>query len=157
MLDFLDILGLTVMILLRFGIPVAVLAVAAHFLKRLDARWEAEARDSAEAAKTAEQPTATERPVAPVRPASRRAPAPGPLPTFIPPPPAKPVYQQQPGLTLGAAQPCWDSKGCSEEKKATCAAPAHPDVPCWQARLDAEGKIPDGCVECDVFQRYPLM
>jgi len=156
MLDFLDIAGLLGMILLRFGIPVAVLAIAGYFLKRLDARWEAEARASVE-----EQPAVSaevQPAVVPAVTARRpRAPAPGPLPTFIPPPPARPPVSVQPGITMAAARPCWEEKGCSDEMKATCAAPAHRDKPCWQARLDAEGKIPEQCVECDIFQTYPLM
>jgi len=154
MLDFLDIVGLTVMVLLRFGVPLALMAGAAYFLKRLDARWEAEARAS-QAVEAAEQPAIA--PQAPARPAQRRAPAPGPLPTFIPPPVDKSV-PLQPGMMMAAsAQHCWDQKGCTEDAKASCAAPANPGVPCWQAHLDAEGKIPEQCVECDVFQRYPTM
>jgi len=115
MLDFLDILGLMVMVLLRFGIPLGVMAVAAYFLKRLDARWEAEARASEEAARAAEQPAATQQPAVPARPAQpaatrqRRAPAPGPLPTFVPPPPARPIYQQ-PGLMMARRSPAGTSR-----------------------------------------------
>jgi hypothetical protein len=58
---------------------------------------------------------------------------------------------------MAASQHCWDVKGCSEAAKASCAAPTNPGVPCWQARLDAAGKIPEECVECDIFQRYPSM
>jgi hypothetical protein len=154
MLDFLDIVGLTVMILLRFGIPLALVAVAAHFLKRLDARWEAEAQAS-QATEAAEQPAVA--PQAPARPAQRRAPAPDPLATFILPPAGKSI-PLQPGMMMApAAQHCWDEKGCSETAKASCAAPAKPGLPCWQARLSAEGKIPEECVECDIFQHYPTM
>ncbi len=160
MLDFLDVVGLVVMVLLRFGVPLALMAGAAYFLKRLDARWEAEAR-AAQSAEAAEQPAialeAPALPVQPARPAQRRAPAPGPLPTFIPPPAAKSI-PLQPGMMMAAtAQHCWDEKGCTEEAMASCAVPANPGVPCWQAHLDAEGKIPEQCVECDVFQRYPTM
>jgi hypothetical protein len=48
-------------------------------------------------------------------------------------------------------------KGCNDTSKAQCAAPQHPDKPCWQARFDAEGAIPEDCVGCDIFQRYPMM
>jgi hypothetical protein len=163
MLDFLDLVGLLGMIFLRFGIPIILMAGAAYFLKRMDARWEAEAR-AAQAVEEAEQPgVAPEAPTRPAQPApvrQRRAPAPGPLPTFVPPPVDKSVPIQaaiQPGMMMAASQHCWDVKGCSEEAKASCAAPANPGVPCWQARLAADGKIPDECVECDIFQRYPTM
>ena len=163
MLDFLDLVGLLGMIFLRFGIPLILVAGAGYFLKRVDARWEAEAR-AAQAAEEGEQsgiaPEAPARPAQPARPVQRRAPAPGPLPTFVPPPAGKSVPIQtaiQPGMMMAASQHCWDVKGCSEEAKASCAAPANPGVPCWQARLDAEGRIPEACVECDIFQRYPTM
>jgi hypothetical protein len=143
------------MFFLRFGIPIILMAGAAYFLKRLDARWEAEAQAS-RALEQAEQPgIAPQAPALPVRP-TRRAPAPGPLPNFIPLPADRSV-PLQPGMMMAAAQPCWDVKGCSDNAKASCAAPANPAVPCWQARLDAEGKIPEQCVECDIFQRYPTM
>ena len=160
MLDFLDLIGLLGMVFLRFGIPVILMAGAAYFLKRLDARWEAELR-ATQSAEEGEQPAiAPEAPARPARPAQRRAPAPGPLPTFVPPPAGKSVPLQQgaqPGMMMAATEHCWDIKGCSDAAKASCAAPANPGVPCWQARLDAEGKIPEACVECDIFQRYPTM
>jgi hypothetical protein len=162
MLGFMDLMTVIGLVLLRFGVPLAIVAVAGYFLKQLDARWEAELGASAEAeAREAEQPAiAPALPARPTAPAQRRRePAPGPLPTFVPPPAISPSRQQglQPGMAMAPAQPCWDVKGCTEEAKASCAAPQHPGTPCWQARLDAEGKIPETCVECDVFQRYPTM
>lgn len=37
------------------------------------------------------------------------------------------------------------------------AAPKHPEMPCWQARFDAQIHIPEDCVNCDFCQRYPLL
>ena len=156
MLDFLDIVGLTVMVLLRFGVPLALMAGAAYFLKRLDARWEAEARVASRRGCRGRRATGDR---APGARSPRTAPprGPRPIPTFIPPPVDNSI-RLQPGMMMAAsAQHCWDEKGCTEEAKASCAAPANPGVPCWQAHLDAAGKIPEQCVECDVFQRYPTM
>jgi hypothetical protein len=157
-------------------VPVLVVVGLGYLLKRLDARWEAEARDYA-AKHPAAQPAAqkpAERPVAPVR---APAPKPGPvMPFIIPPAPAKeqrvqpgmtqqapvvppskaPEQRAQPGMTA-SAQHCWDVKGCNDATKAQCAAFKQPDKPCWQARFDAEGHIPEDCVGCDIFQRYPAM
>ncbi len=152
-MDFLDIAGLVVMLLLRVGVPVAVTAGLVYLLKRLDRRWEEEARAGAEIGEPAEAP-AKPRPVE--RPATpRRAPAPE-LP-FIPPP-AYPDRRQQPGLAVAPVAPhCWDVKGCTPDQLEKCAAPQHPEMPCWEARLAAEGRIPEECVNCDIFQRYPVM
>lgn len=158
MLNFTDIIVFAGMFLLRFGLPLAVTVGLVYVLKRLDRRWEEEARayqaTQKAAEKAAEQPAPrpVERP-APVK----RTPTPEPKLPFIPPP-ARETPRPQPGLVAGqAAEHCWDTKGCSESAKAQCAAPKHPELPCWQARFDAEGQIPEDCVNCDTFQRFPLM
>jgi hypothetical protein len=161
MLDFLDLLVLAGMVLLRFGVPLLIVVGVGYFLKRLDRRWEREAWEEQMKAKAAnapaEQPSVpapapTRRPVAPVR-----MPAPGSVIPFIPPQ-VRDTPRPQPGVMAAqVAQPCWTAKGCSEAKKAECAAPQHPEKSCWQARFDAEGQIPEDCVNCDTFQRYPLM
>jgi hypothetical protein len=165
MISFTDIAVVFWMMLLRVGVPLLVVIALAYGLKRLDRRWEAEARThQAKMASTqpevqpeapAPQPTG---PVAPVRKPARQ-PAPGQMP-FIPPPvrnkEQRPSLYAQPGASASAKH-CWDEKGCSNSKKAACAAPSHPDQPCWQARFTAEGHVPEECVTCDVFQRYPTM
>jgi len=165
MISFIDLLVVIWLFLLRFGVPALVIVGIGYFLKRLDARWEAEAR-AQRAAEAAEQPVQqpgvgipkpAERPATP-----KRAPLPQPLPQqpFIIPPAAQreSIQAAQPGLMAQKpAAHCWDVKQCSTEKRANCAAPQHPGLPCWQARFDAEGKIPEDCVNCDTFQRYPLM
>jgi hypothetical protein len=156
MMNLIDILAVVGMFALRIGVPIAVMSGMVYLLKRLDQRWEAEARAQQQARmsqQAAEQPAQrpSERPAP-----GKRVPAPSaPIP-FIPPP-AYPT-SPQPGLMMAQpSQSCWDRWGCSESAKAKCAAPQHPGVPCWQARFDAEGKIPEACVNCEYFQRYPLM
>jgi hypothetical protein len=153
MFTFMDIMTVVGLFLLRFGVPVAVMALAVYFLKRVDARWEAEARAERQLQPTAEQPA-----TAPAQQRPPRKPAPQPQPIFIPPG-VKTTTTQVPlhAGVAAASKPCWEVKGCSEESKAACTAPQHPDKPCWQARLDADGAIPEECVTCDIFQRYPMM
>ena len=154
MMNFIDTLSVIGMFLLRVGVPLAATAGVVYLLKRLDRRWEEEARAEqrtrAAAGIPAEQPA--ERPATP-----KRAPAPE-IP-FIPPP-AYPDRRQQPGLAAPAGQVAQrgaNAKGSSADKVAKCGAPQRPEQPCWQARLAAEGHIPEECVGCDIFQRYPIM
>jgi hypothetical protein len=44
--------------------------------------------------------------------------------------------------------PCWITQNCEETKRATCAAVRLPGVPCWQARRETEGALPDPCPPC---------
>ena len=154
MIDFIDVLGLIGMFALRVGVPLAVMAGLVYLFKRLDRRWEEEARLQ----RAAEQPAVRlGRPASVEVPApSRRVPVPAPMIPFIPPPP--PPMGQQLGLSPAELQqPCWEMWKCSESAKASCAAAQHPELPCWQARFEADGQIPDDCVHCKSFQRYPLM
>jgi pyruvate/2-oxoglutarate dehydrogenase complex dihydrolipoamide acyltransferase (E2) component len=158
MFNFTDFLVLAGMFLLRFGVPAAIVIGVGYLLKRLDKRWEAEAWAEQQTARASEQPA--QRPAVPrEQPATpKRAPAQAPQLPWVPPPPARETPRPQPGLAAApAARECWDVKGCTESQKAQCAAPKHPEMPCWQARFDAEGHIPEDCVNCDTFQRYPLM
>jgi hypothetical protein len=156
MINFTDMLVFTGMLFLRFGVPLLVVVGIGYLLKRLDRRWEAEAWAEQEKTKAAEVPA--EQPAVPApRPAvPARKPVPAPVLPFIPPQ-VRETPRPQPGMTMAQAQPCYDVKGCSDSSKAQCAAPQHPEKPCWQARFDAEGAIPEDCVGCDIFQRYPMM
>ena len=159
MINFTDMLVFTGMLFLRFGVPLLVVIGIGFLLKRLDRRWEAEAWAEQAKAQAAEVPA--EQPGIPApapRPAvPARTPVPAPVLPFIPPP-VRETPRPQPGMTMArAVQPCYDAKGCSDTSKAQCAAPQHPEKPCWQARFDAEGAIPEDCVGCDIFQRYPMM
>jgi hypothetical protein len=156
MIDFTDMLVFAGMLFLRFGVPLLIVIGIGYLLKRLDRRWEAEAWAEQAKAKVAEVPA--EQPAVPApRPVvPARKPVPAPVIPFIPPP-AREKPRPQPGMTMAQTQPCYDVKGCSDSKKTQCAAPQHPEKPCWQARFDAEGAIPEDCVGCDIFQRYPMM
>ncbi len=154
MMSFLDLVVVAGMFFLRIGAPLLVMAGLVYGLKRLDRRWEAEARASRQAEAVVQPAT---RPQAPRPGTVVRVPAPQPQLPWVPPP-AVGKLPIQPGLMAAPApQPCWEAKGCSDAMRAQCAAPQRPGVPCWQARFDAEGAIPEDCVKCDQFQRYPKM
>ncbi len=161
MFNFTDFLMLIGMSLLRFGLPVLVVVGLGLLLKRLDARWEAEANEYA-AKHAAEQPAI--QPEAP-KPAERPAmPARKPvetpqLPFIIPPAPIRDQRQQiaQPGMQAPVADAGRGTSRSSADSKVQCSAPQNASRPCWQTRFDAEGKIPDECVTCDIFQRHPVM
>jgi hypothetical protein len=155
MFTFMDIMTVIGLFLLRFGVPLAVTALAIYFLKRLDARWEAEARAAQQPQPPAEQPAIA--PAQPVPPARPRPPAPQPQTIFVPPPAKAPGARIPLHAGVAATKPCWEVKVCPEASKANCPATQHPDQACWQARFDAEGQIPEQCVSCETFQRYPIM
>lgn len=169
MIDFVDIAVVAGMMFLRIGVPLLIILAIGYGLKRLDRRWEAEARRDA-AKRAGEQPQ-PEIPApqpsapAPVGRPGKQPVTPQPLP-FIPPPvrnEERPSLYAQVGLSSAksglsaSAKHCWDEKGCSESQMQACPASAHPDQACWQARFNAEGHIPEECVSCDIFQRYPTM
>lgn len=156
MLNLLDIMVVAGFFLLRIGVPVLVMIGLAYGLKRLDQRWEAEARAMQRRAQATEPVAAQPQPQKPRTVV--RVPGAQPQLPWVPPPAVDKRPAPQAGLLAApAAQPCWNVKGCSESQRAQCAAPGHPEVPCWQARFDAEGAIPEACVKCDIFQRYPMM
>lgn len=157
MLSFTEWLAVAGLFALRIGVPILITAGLVYLLKRLDRKWEAEARMMQERGREAGQ--AAGREVAPAGTRVRVPVSPQPTLPWVPPPAIRPtVAAQPPGLLAAAApQPCWGAKGCSEEKRANCPAGQHPEVPCWQARFDAEGAIPEQCTNCDIFQRYPMM
>ena len=156
MINFTDMLVFTGMLFLRFGVPLLVVIGIGYLLKRLDRRWEAEAWAEQAKAKAAEVPA--EQPSVPApRPAvPARTPVPAPVLPFIPPP-VRETPRPQPGMTMAGLRNHATTQRCSDASKAKCAAPQHPEKPCWQARFDAEGAIPEECVGCDIFQHYPMM
>ena len=151
MIDFTDMLVLAGMFFLRFGVPLLIVVGIGYLLKRLDRRWEAEAWAEQAKAKAAEVPA--EQPVVPApRPTvPARTPVPAPVLPFIPPP-VRETPRPQPGMMVSKA-----SQTGSVASKAKCGASQQSGKPCWQARFDAEGAIPEECVGCDIFQHYPLM
>lgn len=62
-----------------------------------------------------------------------------PAPAPVPPQPAV-----QPALSL----PCWLFFNCDESERERCAAYRNQGIPCWQARLIEEGKLPANCPNC---------
>ena len=119
----LETLALTVLFVLRLGIPIAVTVLIAWGLRRLDARWQAEA--------AAQQ--------------SSRAVAAGDLAAAAVTSP------------LAAQQPCWELNNCSEAQRGNCPACAALDIPCWMARLRADGKLPARCYGCALFRTRPAL
>ena len=157
--DFMVVVG---MIALRFGVPALVIAGIAYLLKQLDRRWEAEARDYAAKQVSEQLPVQPEAPKPVERPAMpAREPAPAPqLPFIIPPPAIRDQRQQlaQPGMMAPVADNSRRTASRSAASaKPLCATPSTAEKPCWQTRLGVEGKIPDECVRCDVFQSYPTV
>ena len=63
-----------------------------------------------------------------------------------------PAATSTPSISLA----CWLLHNCSEEERARCAAYRRQNIPCWQARLIEEGKLPDGCPTCPKYRALPL-
>jgi len=158
MITFTDISVVAGMMFLRVGVPLMVVIGLGYLLKRLDRRWEAEAREQ-QVQMAGQQPEVpAPQPVAPSRRPAQQ-PTPQPLP-FVPPPAVE--KDQRPAMYAGAglATPSknnWSSKSCSQAVSSAYAATGLQNQGCWQVRLKAEGHIPEECVNCDVFQRYPTM
>lgn len=49
-------------------------------------------------------------------------------------------------------QPCWLFRNCPEERRLGCPAYSDQRLPCWLARLRAEGRLPALCPDCDLFR-----
>jgi hypothetical protein len=47
--------------------------------------------------------------------------------------------------------PCWILRNCDEKKRAQCAAYRRQGIPCWQARLIEEGRLPEPCPTCPQY------
>lgn len=70
------------------------------------------------------------------------------------PPMSAPVSQTTIPVAPAAPAPsiaCWLLKNCDEQKRAQCAAYRRQGIPCWQARLIEEGRLPDGCANCPQY------
>ncbi|MEZ4770980.1 MAG: hypothetical protein R2844_21500 [Caldilineales bacterium] len=130
-----NIWSIALLFVLRLGVPVLLTVGLGLLLKRLDARWQAEAREQRNAMEAA----------TPAKPSDR----------------PKPVGQRttQPLVALSGigAQPCWAVKGCTDSMRAACAASHQPNVPCWQARTIAEGRLPSECKACDLHIPAPYV
>jgi len=60
------------------------------------------------------------------------------------------VRSAQERQAVAVGKPCWEVMGCSEEKRAGCAAASQPEIPCWLARQIAGQPLPRGCTTCQV-------
>jgi len=62
----------------------------------------------------------------------------------------------RPAIPVTSATPtpsfsCWLLRNCDETRRAGCPAYRRQSIPCWQARLMEEGKLPAGCQTCPGF------
>jgi hypothetical protein len=57
---------------------------------------------------------------------------------------------------VSAGKPCWEIKGCSEEKKKNCPAAAQSKAPCWQVFRTRDGVMKEACLGCEVFRQAPV-
>lgn len=65
----------------------------------------------------------------------------------------EPVVSPAPAAKLPAiAMPCWILKNCDEAAKVDCPAHKQPGIPCWLARLRAEGSLPENCPDCPIYE-----
>lgn len=127
-----EILYIVGLFVLRLGIPLAITLIIAYFLRRLDAKWEDEARSEQEAGRVTRE-VEEEKTVS------------VPLAHVPPPAPISAAFDSY-------GKPCWEiNKDCNPIKMEHCPAYQDPSVPCWQARRQAEGRIPVECYHCEIF------
>jgi hypothetical protein len=107
-----DIAALLLGLLLRYGVPIGITALAARMLMKLDARWQEQA--------------------------DRRR-----------------VQHQTLGAEVRQVR-CWETTGCSREKRENCPAYAEPEVPCWQVFRKRDARLPEACITCQVFLEAPV-
>ncbi len=52
---------------------------------------------------------------------------------------------------------CWEINQCPPERRESCDAYRHPEMPCWQFyRLRNHGQLLERCLSCKVFLSAPL-
>ena len=65
----------------------------------------------------------------------------------------QPAPARSPAIALKTINvPCWILRNCDESVRADCPACKQPGIPCWLARLRAEGKLPEGCPDCEIYE-----
>ncbi|MFN2188683.1 MAG: hypothetical protein ACK2T3_07955 [Candidatus Promineifilaceae bacterium] len=47
--------------------------------------------------------------------------------------------------------PCWVFNNCEESIVKDCVAYANPSIPCYVARMQADGKLPKRCANCEIY------
>ena len=50
---------------------------------------------------------------------------------------------------------CWSIIGCDPELREDCPGFKQQMIPCWLARTQAEGALPDKCVTCPLYKETP--
>jgi hypothetical protein len=55
---------------------------------------------------------------------------------------------KRPAITV----PCWILRNCDEATMEDCPAHKYPGIPCWLARLRAEGSLPESCPDCPIYE-----
>ncbi len=51
---------------------------------------------------------------------------------------------------------CWEINNCPATARQECKAYNNPDMPCWQALRDKNGRLQERCIGCDVFRHAPM-
>lgn len=51
---------------------------------------------------------------------------------------------------------CWVLNDCPEERLKHCPAYAQPNIPCWHVFRDGNGRMPEKCLNCEVFRKAPV-
>lgn len=46
---------------------------------------------------------------------------------------------------------CWEKHDCPPEKRDSCAAYKHPEIPCWQLFRNRDGVLREECLGCQEF------
>ncbi len=133
-----DIFAILGMFFLRLGVPLLLVFGVGYLLRRLDAQWEAEARE--QTGTNVRQGQEQQRPGR--RPSERPAPA---VPQRLP---AAPAYASVIDIF---GQPCWAINDCDAAARENCPAYHQPGSPCWLARFQEEGHLPDGCQQCAIY------
>ena len=49
--------------------------------------------------------------------------------------------------------PCWVFRNCEPSSRIDCPAFQNSALPCWLARMEAEGSMPKACASCPLYQR----
>ncbi len=57
---------------------------------------------------------------------------------------------------ITSQRPCWEIKGCSEQKRKDCPATSQANIPCWQVFRTKNGLLREECMGCDVFHLAPV-
>ena len=117
-----DTLVIAGMFILRLGVPLAITIAIGYLLRRLDAKWQAEAWAEWESSQLGQEKQEEQ------------------------------YEQAAGAVTPRVAkQPCWELKECSQAVRDQCPAFKRPNVPCWLVRRRVEGRLPAACYDCELF------